>query len=287
MENAGNGSRLWSPSTDSGAKVWSETLLLIMQTSVLVRKASNGSRPQGAFKKCSAKVRSSNITYNAAISACEKPRQLQQTLDLFVRMLGGLPFLAAMVRTSKRAAYKTRRWAPLRPSASAILCAAKAPGLTHGAVLRSIIVARIFAVTSSRLGTWDTPCSKSDYNDRTKKTYRPFGHRSYEQYVELFGRTLAAFTSDDVASRLGSVVFTAANPLTMGFASRLLGRSETGIAWSTHIVLNDFACIVGAHCVSFDAIYEKASACGKGVPVPDEHVEIVRQRLNSDRLTLA
>ena len=102
---------------------------------------------------------------------------MQQTLDLFVRMLGGLPFLAAMVRTSKRAAYKTRRWAPLRPSASAILCAAKAPGLTHGAVLRSIIVARIFAVTSSRLGTWDTPCSKSDYNDRTKKTYRPFGHK--------------------------------------------------------------------------------------------------------------
>jgi pentatricopeptide repeat protein len=33
-------------------------------------------------------VRSSNITYNAAISACEKNRELQQALDLFVRMLG-------------------------------------------------------------------------------------------------------------------------------------------------------------------------------------------------------
>ena len=33
-------------------------------------------------------MRSSNITYNAATSACEKNRELQQALDLFVRMLG-------------------------------------------------------------------------------------------------------------------------------------------------------------------------------------------------------
>ena len=71
----------------------------------------------------------------------------------------------------------------------------------------------------------------------------------------------------------------------MDFASRLLGRPVAGYPWSTHILLNDFARTVGAHGVSFDAIKEKASVRGKGVPVSDEHVEIVRHRISSDHHT--
>ena len=83
---------------------------------------------------------------------------------------------------------------------------------------------------------------RGDYHDASKKTYRPFGHRSYQQYVTLFHRTLTAFQSAAASSRLEPAVFTPGSPLTMGFVNTLLGRLESGIQWSTHIVLNDVAC---------------------------------------------
>ncbi len=68
----------------------------------------------------------------------------------------------------------------------------------------------------------------------------------------------------------------------MGFVKTLLGRLESGIQWSTNIVLNDFACVVGPEYVLFGASYEKASVNGKGVPVCDEEVEVIRHRPNGD-----
>ena len=90
-----------------------------------------------------------------------------------------LPFLQGIVATARSAAYRNRRWAPHKPSMSAVIEGAKLPGLTHGMVLRSLIIARIFAVTSSRLDNWQQPLSQVAYYDRSLSIYRPFGHNGY------------------------------------------------------------------------------------------------------------
>lgn len=230
-------------------------------------------------------------------------------------------FLACMACTCKSTAYRARRWAPIRPSSSTILSDAKEsaeqlslpfrsntrmvtdadnttkqqcftakskssaaqPVSPFGSILGKIIIARIFAVSSSRLVCWNVPCNKEHFHDASRQIYKSFGHGSHERYVKLFSKTLDCFTSKKSATYLENLYFSATNLLTMSSVNRLLGRKLTSCCWSTHIVLNDFAALADPTLVQFDDQYWKASSCGKGVPVTNADCETIRQTINEDQ----
>ena len=190
-------------------------------------------------------------------------------------------WLVAIVLTTERKGYKTRRWAPVRPGDSAILDHAKLPHLSIGHVLVRIIISRFFAVTSSRLNAWHVPCDASDYYNHSIQPYRPFGQRGHADYVSLFHRALHAFTCADAVRFVESCDIGPARPLTMRMVNQLVGRSLTSSSWTAHLVLNDFATIFTPALVAFDCQYERASSKGCGVPISDSEVEVVRQHINA------
>ena len=191
-----------------------------------------------------------------------------------------LPFLQEIVATAKSAAYRNRRWAPHKPCLSAVIEGAKQPDLTHGSVLRSLIIARIFAVSSRRLGTWQQPLSRVEYYDRGTCIYRPFGHLSHDAYVRAFNAALNAFLSSESQAFLDGCSFHALSRLRMKRINRLLGRAPCSVNWSSHIVLNDVRSILGPSSVHLDTQYMKSRSKGRGVPFNDGLVEWMRQRLN-------
>ena len=192
-------------------------------------------------------------------------------------------WLNGIVLTSRKSAYRCRRWAPLRPSLTTSLDAARKPGLSHGVILKHLIIVRLFAGTSRRLTCWETPLSWTAYYDKAQNIYRSFGHGSYKRYCERFRMALDTFRSESSLQFLDSLLCTEVRPLSMQHVNELLGRRAGATAWSSHIVLNDFASLVGADVVKFDKTYHRASSSGKGIPISDVDVENVRTRVNQNQ----
>ena len=187
-----------------------------------------------------------------------------------------LEFLRILVGTSRKPAYRLRRWAPFRPTDSAIISSAKDPSISYGEMVRRLLIARIFMVTSARLNTWRDPLSRDDYHRRNIKVYHPFGQHPYKKYVALFQKSLDAFDH----CRFDNVRVSVGNPISMKRVNRWLGRIQNAAAWSSHLIINDVATIMGPDYVVFDKQYWKASENGKGVPADDATVEEIRLAIN-------
>ena len=145
----------------------------------------------------------------------------------------GLGFLQVLVHNNRIVACQQRSWAPFRPSAATVYSFPHESSIARGEMIRRLIQARLFAVTSARLDALRERISKDQYYSRTIKVYSPFGHRKYADIVCLFKKTSDAFDQYNFDSLRLSVE----NPRTLGKINVCLGRDRNSIPWSSRFKL--------------------------------------------------
>ena len=193
-------------------------------------------------------------------------------------------FLSALVRTTRTRRHGHRRWAPVKPARAAVLQgtlkamyhAKRVRCLTPREVLLASVRARLFAVTSSRLASWNSVPA----NHRAL----PYAHLgralSPATYRRRFMARLQAYhemqTANETISRRC--------PLTMSRLAAALDYAGAD-AWSLSVCINGVALLKGYTCVKLDDRYRRAQLNGGGVHLGGGgwawgHVMALRAALN-------